>query len=198
MHEKWEPPAKRPPFDVRVKRLEKRISGWLAMSNWRWRKVVLASDPSKIIGHSGWQIPQKGQNGRPFMNVWARSAVEALGVQDAMGWSDEEVADMWAGVDIEYWDKEFRHFDDVRAKVVGEEPHWFLAPLWVLPEFQGRGVASMLLKEVIEEADQHSPSTPMYLEASPQGRPIYEHFGFVGFEEKEREHSLIRRGPPQR
>lgn len=30
-----------------------------------------------------------------------------------------------------------------------------LAPLWVVPEYQGCGVASLMLREVIELADRH-------------------------------------------
>ena len=52
-----------------------------------------------------------------------------------------------------------------------------LAPLWVVPEYQGCGVASLLLRKVIKLADRLEPPQPMYLEALPAARPIYEHFG---------------------
>ena len=45
-----------------------------------------------------------------------------------------------------------------------------LAPLWVVPEYQGCSVASLLLREVIELADGHDPPQPMYLEAMPAAR----------------------------
>ena len=52
-----------------------------------------------------------------------------------------------------------------------------LALLWVVPEYQGCGVASLLLREVIELVDRHGQPQPVYLEAMPAARPIYEHFG---------------------
>ena len=52
--------------------------------------------------------------------------------------------------------------------------------LWVVPEHQGCGVASLLLREVIDLADRHDPPQPMYLEAMLTARPIYEHFGRKG------------------
>ena len=59
----------------------------------------------------------------------------------------------------------------------------FLAPLWVLPEFQGRGVSTLLLKDVLDIADAQDPAIPIYLESVPEARKIYEHFGFEGFED---------------
>lgn len=55
-----------------------------------------------------------------------------------------------------------------------------LAPLWVMPEYQGCGVASLLLREVIGLADRHDPPQPMCLEAMPAVRPIYERFKWRG------------------
>jgi GNAT superfamily N-acetyltransferase len=55
-----------------------------------------------------------------------------------------------------------------------------LAPLWVLPEYQGRGVSSLLLKETINLADAEDPPTALYLESMPEARKVYEHFGFEG------------------
>ena len=52
-----------------------------------------------------------------------------------------------------------------------------LALLWVVPEYQGCGVASLLLRKVIRLADRLDAPQPMYLEALPAARPIYEHFG---------------------
>ena len=61
-----------------------------------------------------------------------------------------------------------------------------LAPLWVVPEYQGCSVASLLLREVIELADKHDPPQSMYLEAMPAARPIYGHFGWRGVGGSER------------
>lgn len=63
-----------------------------------------------------------------------------------------------------------------------------------LPEYQGCGVASLLLREVIELADRHDPPQLMYLEAMPAARPIYGRFGWGGVEGKVSEFVMIRRG----
>jgi predicted N-acetyltransferase YhbS len=68
-----------------------------------------------------------------------------------------------------------------------------LAPLWVLPEYQGRGVASLLLRDGIELADKKR--SPMYLEAMAEARVIYEHFGYQGVE-GEGEPFVMIRNPP--
>ena len=74
--------------------------------------------------------------------------------------------------------------------------HRFLTPLWVIPEYQGRGVAGMLLKEVIDLADKELPPTAIYLEASERGRPVYQRFGFEPVDPgPDREVCMVRRGP---
>jgi GNAT superfamily N-acetyltransferase len=69
----------------------------------------------------------------------------------------------------------------------------FLAPLWVLPEYQKRGVSTLLMKDVLDIADAQYPPIPVYLEAMPNARPVYEHMGFKGVEGKPVQ--MIRRGP---
>jgi GNAT superfamily N-acetyltransferase len=57
------------------------------------------------------------------------------------------------------------------------EPHWYLKAIGVDPAWQGRGVASLLLRSRLERCDDDRQ--PAYLEASkPDGVALYEHFGF--------------------
>jgi GNAT superfamily N-acetyltransferase len=66
-----------------------------------------------------------------------------------------------------------RALEDAHPK----EPHWYLKVIGVDPPWQGRGVASLLLRSRLERCDQDGQ--PSYLEASkPDGISIYEHFGF--------------------
>jgi GNAT superfamily N-acetyltransferase len=65
----------------------------------------------------------------------------------------------------------------------------------VLPEYQGRGVASLLLRETLDLADgsgQEAP-TAVYLESVPEARRVYEHFGFEALNGYEVQ--MVRRGP---
>lgn len=54
--------------------------------------------------------------------------------------------------------------------------HWYLEILATRPEYQGRGAGGQLLRWGIGRADEEE--TEAYLEASPDGKPIYEHLGF--------------------
>ena len=57
-------------------------------------------------------------------------------------------------------------------------PHWYLMLFGVIPERQGRGIGSALLRPVLDRADQEG--SPAYLEAtSRRSRALYERHGFV-------------------
>jgi GNAT superfamily N-acetyltransferase len=70
----------------------------------------------------------------------------------------------------------------------------FLAPIWVLPEYQGRGVTSLLLRDGFALADREEQVPPMYLEALPDARVIYEHFGFQGVDGED---TAMIKNPPK-
>jgi GNAT superfamily N-acetyltransferase len=52
--------------------------------------------------------------------------------------------------------------------------------LGVHPSHQGRGLASKLLKWGLARADEDG--LEVYLSSSPEGRPVYERYGFKGLE----------------
>jgi GNAT superfamily N-acetyltransferase len=54
--------------------------------------------------------------------------------------------------------------------------HWYLEILATRPEWQGKGAGGKLLRWGLRKADEEGTET--YLEASPDGKPIYEHLGF--------------------
>jgi GNAT superfamily N-acetyltransferase len=70
-----------------------------------------------------------------------------------------------------FWNLLSRH-----AKIMEGRKHWYLELLATRPNYQGKGAAGKLLRWGLERADQDGTET--YLEASPDGKPIYEHFGF--------------------
>jgi GNAT superfamily N-acetyltransferase len=61
-------------------------------------------------------------------------------------------------------------------KIMTGRPHWYLELVATRPGWQGKGAAGMLMRWGLERADREG--TESYLEASPDGKPIYEHFGF--------------------
>jgi GNAT superfamily N-acetyltransferase len=138
------------------------------------------------MGVACWTAP-----GAPLHNYLRRSAIDVYGWREKMKWSDAEIDEMWAGVSDKEWNGETEKYDEIRRQVVGDEPHWFLAPIVTWPEFQGRGVGKKLLSWAIEQADSTVPPTPMYLESAPNARPVYMHCGFV----PQGRVNFLRRGP---
>ena len=60
--------------------------------------------------------------------------------------------------------------------------HWYLQLLGVDPEYQGKGLAGKLLREMLTRIDEDG--LPCYLETElEENVPIYEHFGFQTLEE---------------
>jgi GNAT superfamily N-acetyltransferase len=117
---------------------------------------------------------------------------------------DEEEED-WKGVDWEKWNQCWDEWDAVRNDLMNGREHWCessrrlpssslsetehdslallddpdLVPLWVLPAFEGKGIGRLLLNEKIAQCDKpNEPSTPIYLEASKFGKPLYTKLGF--------------------
>jgi ribosomal protein S18 acetylase RimI-like enzyme len=63
------------------------------------------------------------------------------------------------------------------AEIMKGRKHWYLELVATMPEYRGKGAAGKLLRWGIERADEDG--TEIYLEASPVGKPIYEHFRFM-------------------
>ena len=77
----------------------------------------------------------------------------------------------------------------------------FLAPLWVVPDYHGRGVASLLLKEVFDIADAQDPPTPLFLESAPDAKTFYPKLGFEFvpvFPDPKHPDQMVRRGPKEK
>jgi len=85
------------------------------------------------------------------------------------------------------------------SKALANDPtlyNRYVGPVWTRPEYQGQGIASALLDEVIQIADATTPPTPMYLEASPKGQPVYAKLDWVRIDGTET--AMLRRGPAER
>lgn len=54
--------------------------------------------------------------------------------------------------------------------------HWYLEFIATRREWQGKGAGGMLIRWGLERSDREGTET--YLEASPQGVPVYKRFGF--------------------
>lgn len=180
-----EPLALRPELSTRIRRMAALTRPSFTMPSMNWIKAVITST-GEIAGMAGWVNP-----GNPIHNFWRRSAVEFYGWDKQFNWSAADLEEMWAGVDIKFWDEKFAADDATRAKVMNGEEHWFLAPLFTFPEYQGRGVGKLLLDWGTQRADATNPATPMYLESAPYARAVYMHVGF----EPVGDYNFLRRGP---
>ena len=65
-----------------------------------------------------------------------------------------------------------------------ERKHWYLELIVTRPEWQGKGAAGKLIRWGLERADEEG--SVCYLEASPDGKPVYERFGW-----RERERLVV-------
>jgi len=90
---------------------------------------------------------------------------------------------------------------EVDSRVVGtaatipyEDKFAWIGMVLVDPEYRGRGIGTRLLEKTIAYLDETKIPT-MKLDATPQGRPLYEKLGFV--KEYEIERLILERGPEQ-
>jgi GNAT superfamily N-acetyltransferase len=81
-----------------------------------------------------------------------------------------------AGADSELANHFFGNLFGSHAEIMQERKHWYLELVGTRPEYRGRGAAGQLLRWGIRKADEDAVEA--YLEASPEGKPVYEHFGF--------------------
>lgn len=66
---------------------------------------------------------------------------------------------------------------DIMQRHYAPEPHYYLSTIGVIPEAQGKGLASLLIKPFLAQADAQEVST--YTETmTPSNVPLYEHYGF--------------------
>lgn len=77
--------------------------------------------------------------------------------------------------------------------IVYEDRFAWIGMVLVDPEFRGRGIGTRLLEKAIEQLDGVGVQT-MKLDATPQGRPIYQKLGFQS--EYEIERWLLTRAAP--
>jgi ribosomal protein S18 acetylase RimI-like enzyme len=126
----------------------------------------------------------------------------------------EYVAQIWG------WEEEWQqayfqeHFDPSQERIVvlegqdigvlateEREDELFLAKISILPEYQGRGIGTHLIRAVLDRAfDRGLPVTLQVLKGNP-ARRLYERLGFVAVGETET-HTLMKAMPggfpPQR
>jgi ribosomal protein S18 acetylase RimI-like enzyme len=84
------------------------------------------------------------------------------------------------GSDVEIANHFFGNLVRRHERIMRGRKHWYLEFVATRPEEQGKGAAGMLLRWGLQKVDEEG--TEAYLEASPEGKPIYEHYGFAEVE----------------
>ncbi|GAA5932707.1 uncharacterized protein JCM15063_002182 [Sporobolomyces koalae] len=157
----------------RIARQSSRLALLLSNPLVQFRKAVLKEDPTKLAGIALWMWTPAGQKPqnlkRRFLETLPRT--------------EDDDEDLWKGLDWEKWNKCWDEWDAVRDRFMNRREHWYLVPLWVKNEYQGQGIGRQLLIEKINECEQASATVPIYLEASKDGKPLYEKLGFEQFGE---------------
>ncbi len=70
-------------------------------------------------------------------------------------------------------------FEDKCAEFEPKEAHYFLGIIGVLPDYQGKGLAKLLIRDLIEESINDPRSNGVCLTTeNPDNVPIYKHLGF--------------------
>ncbi|GAA6060400.1 hypothetical protein JCM10212_004653 [Sporobolomyces blumeae] len=180
MYLELEPLETRAPPEVRYRRFAARHARLLDLPGQRVMKATVEErdGTERIAGLAWWHLP-----GSPIENAQKRDVSQPR--------FDDEAED-WEAFDWERWNAMLSGYDAVRKEKMGDEEHWYLGPLWTAVDYQGEGIASALLAEVIAIADSTTPPTPMYLEASPAGQPVYAKMGYVRIDGTET--AMLRRG----
>ncbi|GAA5989910.1 hypothetical protein JCM5350_004961 [Sporobolomyces pararoseus] len=159
-----------PHLPDRIERQSKRLSKLLSNPSVDFRKAVLKST-GELVGVALWMYTKRGEKPRNLKRRFIEIVRE--------GKEKEEEEEDWKGVDWEKWNQCWDEWDAVRDDLMAGREHWYLVPLWVLPAFEGKGIGRLLLNEKISQCDKlNEPSTPIYLEASKFGKPLYTKLGF--------------------
>jgi len=144
-----------PDPDTRLGRINRMFATVIGIESLRYGGVDVAWGGEKILGGAIWLPPGHWQPG-------FREQIRAV---PNHAWA---LAAAWGRAATYGHALEAAH---------PKEPHWYLKVIGVEPGWQGRGVASRLLRSRLERCDQDGH--PAYLEASkPDGVSLYEHFGF--------------------
>jgi GNAT superfamily N-acetyltransferase len=139
----------------RLGRVTRMFATVIGIESLRYGGVDIACDGEKILGGAIWLPPG-------HWHVGLREQIQAV--------------PNYALVLATAWDRAAR-YGRALEHAHPREPHWYLKAIGVDPDWQGRGVASLLLRSRLNRCDQDGQ--PAYLEASkPDGISLYEHFGF--------------------
>ncbi|CAK7199203.1 hypothetical protein SEUCBS139899_001876 [Sporothrix eucalyptigena] len=150
---------------------KKNLEGDLKEDYVRFQVMETVDEPKTIAAFAVWNAPQKATNPMPPMPPLS-------------AWPSDGEVDVAAEFfyDIERQHKRFMGPLEGAPEGSQQRPHWYLELIATHRDFQGRGAAGALLRYGEQQAD--AAGVPCYLDATPDGRPVYTSKGH-GFREVE-------------
>ncbi|KAJ5118057.1 uncharacterized protein N7443_003261 [Penicillium atrosanguineum] len=102
--------------------------------------------------------------------------VQPVDTDDGRHENDDNQGSWPVSADKELCEVFFGTMSEHHRELMGTRRHYYLEILAVDPAYQGRGLASKLLKWGLARADEEG--VEVYLSSSPEGRKVYEKYGF--------------------
>ncbi|KAJ5404299.1 hypothetical protein N7509_004170 [Penicillium cosmopolitanum] len=129
-------------------------------------KVTDPSNAEVVAAFAKWILP--------IVSADLAAGADANADQDR---HEHSAATKWpASSDAKLCDMFFGTMEKHHEEIMDGRPHYYLEILGVHPSYQGRGLASKLLKWGLARADEEG--VEVYLSSSPEGKPLYDKNGF--------------------
>ncbi|KAJ5555760.1 hypothetical protein N7535_008193 [Penicillium sp. DV-2018c] len=161
------------PFNERMFPRQPDVTEW-------WEKNFHNSITQSIAGTNNeviLKVTSSSTDGANPIVAFARWKVPGNGAGADHDRHEPESEVVWApSCDKELCDRFFSEMEVQHRKLLGGRRHYYLDMLGVHPSQKGRGLGSKLLRWGLERAD--AEGLEVYLSASPEGRPMYEKYGF--------------------
>lgn len=122
---------------------------------------------------------------REFIYTLTRTVYKEL-VEKQFGKWDEEwqrqcFEEKWQCANYQIIEKEGTRIGTMR--VTHQDDHAFLNEIQLLPDFQGRGIGSKLIRRELERAHKHNIPLRLRVLKENRARSLYERLGFVVYGE---------------
>jgi GNAT superfamily N-acetyltransferase len=103
-------------------------------------------------------------------------------IESMFGW-DEKSQDHYADIDFNSRNPHIIQYEEKPVGVLGwqeKQDHIWFGPIFVLPQFQNKGIGSFLVKQFIENAEAKNIALRLQtLRMNERAKKLYERLGFI-------------------
>ena len=145
------------------------------------------------MGVQSWDLRQARPEDRDFLFDLNRMTMKDY-VEQVWGWDDQQqIAFFDDRFSPDQWQIIRADGTDIGVLIVEEDAREiYLAEIQILPEWQGRGIGSSVIRALMEKGKATGKSlTLRVLHVNPRARALYERFGFRPFKAIET-HTYLR------